>query len=710
MKPKLLSEAFTNLRQDRLVTRLHNAAIAILMPGLVLFLPVLAWPQTQWIKHNNNPVLDAGSHSAWDGGEVFYHFVLFDGIQYRMWYTGYNPTLDAPPAFGYATSPDGLHWARYPNNPIMTPIPGSWEKEGLYEPVVLYDGVSFRMWYSANSSIDTASTGYAVSSDGINWTRYPGNPIMRPGPAGSWDAAEADVASILLEGTTYKMWYIGSSGNFNYRIGYATSSDGLQWTKYANNPVLDVGPSGTWDESIVFTPDVHFDGLTYEMWYHGFNRSDSRIGHATSLDGIHWTKDPTNPIIHPGAPGTWESRDTGHPRVLIDGNTRKMWYIGGDGQFARIGYANTPLTHDIMMASIPAHLRQMPILASVAPKVALMNAGSSDESNLSVACQIDSAGVIVYSDRQDVVLVQSLVTREITFKNWHLYGANDYQISFFTMRLASDENVFNDTLRAKVNVSNLLDDFEVGFGKWISATGWGINEQRSHSGRFSMDDSPQGNYGNNVNSSATCNLGFDLSRQQAAYLSYWSWDVFQPNDYGYIEVSTDSGATWNQLGARHEGVQRSWAQEYRSLTLYCGPGFKDVRIRFRIATDASGVFPGWNLDEIEIHEGDAPTAVAERVLEGVPQSYALLGNYPNPFNPETTIEYQLPRAGQVNISVYNSTGELVRTLLHGYQPAGNFKLHWDGKDENGNHVASGVYLYRLRGSEFSATKKMILMR
>ncbi len=103
MKSKLYPWAFSNLSRMCRFCRLRDVAITSLL--LVLFialLPTSAWPQTLWIKHNNNPVLDAGPSSAWDGGRIFYHFIFFDGAQYRMWYTGYNPTLNARPAIGYA--------------------------------------------------------------------------------------------------------------------------------------------------------------------------------------------------------------------------------------------------------------------------------------------------------------------------------------------------------------------------------------------------------------------------------------------------------------------------------------------------------------------------------------------------------------------------------------------------------------------------------
>lgn len=704
MKSRPFSRICSRWRRAARLHRLRDVAVALIM--LALCFPVLA--QTPWIKHNNNPVLIGGPSNAWDGGRVYYHFVLFDGAQYHMWYTGYSPTLNAPTAIGYATSPDGLHWTKHVNNPVLSSTPGTFENEGVFLPVVIYDGANFHMWYAGASQRGAvAAIGYATSSNGATWTKHAGNPVLQAGPAGSWDDQAVLPSAMLFDGNSYRMWYSGIRQD-TARTGYATSSDGINWVKFAGNPVMDVGPPGTWDSDWLWTPDVHFDGSMYHMWYES---SRPGICYASSSDGIRWIKDPGNPIFTGAPRQSWERQGVGHPRVLFEGNTRRLWYLGVDEQTNfRIGYANAPLPHDIMIAEIPEYLHSLPILTSVAPKVSLMNAGLNDESNLSVTCQIDSASIAVYSDRQELASLQSLATGEVTFKNWRTSSASAYRLSFFAVKLSNDGNLVNDTLRTTINVSPRMDDFETGFAKWTSPTGWGINGQRFRSGKFSMDDSPTGNYGNNVNSAATYNYSFDFSKLRAAHLSYWGWNVLQPNDYGYVEVSTDSGATWQQLGARHEGVQRSFTQEYRSLTPYCGPGFNNVRIRFRLVTDASGVFPGWNVDDIEIHKGESPTAVAEQVTEGIPTEYALLGNYPNPFNPETTIEYQLPRASRIEVAVYNLAGQLVRTLRQAQQSAGKYKLSWDGKDERGNNVATGVYLYRLYAGEFSATKKMILAR
>jgi len=94
----------------------------------------------------------------------------------------------------------------------------------------------------------------------------------------------------------------------------------------------------------------------------------------------------------------------------------------------------------------------------------------------------------------------------------------------------------------------------------------------------------------------------------------------------------------------------------------------------------------------------------------LPQEYSLAQNYPNPFNPTTTIEYYLPNSGEVEIEVYNITGQKVKTLVDGNATVGTNSIDWDGTDEYGYEVASGMYFYRLNAPSFSMTKKMTLLR
>ena len=116
-----------------------------------------------------------------------------------------------------------------------------------------------------------------------------------------------------------------------------------------------------------------------------------------------------------------------------------------------------------------------------------------------------------------------------------------------------------------------------------------------------------------------------------------------------------------------------------------------------MTSDASGVTVG-------IDEGEA-----------IPTTFGLEQNYPNPFNPSTTIRYQLPTASTISIKVFDMLGREVRDLLAAAQPAGRYNITWNGTNDAGEGLASGLYLYRIRatGGEketFTMVRKMVLLK
>jgi hypothetical protein len=97
--------------------------------------------------------------------------------------------------------------------------------------------------------------------------------------------------------------------------------------------------------------------------------------------------------------------------------------------------------------------------------------------------------------------------------------------------------------------------------------------------------------------------------------------------------------------------------------------------------------------------------------EIMPSNYSLKQNAPNPFNPSTDIAYSLPAPGHVTLTIYNVLGQNVRTLVDEFQDAGHKSVVWNGRDNSGSTVASGVYFYHLKaGEKFSATKKMMMLK
>ncbi len=128
----------------------------------------------------------------------------------------------------------------------------------------------------------------------------------------------------------------------------------------------------------------------------------------------------------------------------------------------------------------------------------------------------------------------------------------------------------------------------------------------------------------------------------------------------------------------------------------------------------------WLLEARTVKSTDSTFQHGILVLEQLlliihPQETALLPNYPNPFNPETWIPYQLAEPAEVVISIYSVGGTLVRTLALGNQPAGlyqnrNRAAYWDGKNKSGESVASGVYFYTFKAGDFTATRKMLIRK
>jgi len=112
--------------------------------------------------------------------------------------------------------------------------------------------------------------------------------------------------------------------------------------------------------------------------------------------------------------------------------------------------------------------------------------------------------------------------------------------------------------------------------------------------------------------------------------------------------------------------------------------------------------------EIQI---DCPTSADGEDEESQnPSTYALGQNYPNPYNPVTQITYQLPQPGVVSLKIYNVQGQLVRTLVNEYKPAGAHSISWNGRSDLGMEVSSGIYFYRIQAGKFTETKRMVLIK
>jgi hypothetical protein len=196
----------------------------------------------EWIKYDDSlttsilyaesdPVLDVGPPNSWDASVIKYPHVIRVRDSLKMWYGGRNGD---DWAIGYATSIDGIEWIKYSQNPIL--LPGSsqcWDYPRIDDPCVVFDGNIYHMFYNGGLLFTFHQIGYAWSEDGKTWGKYDNptttewpyaisDPVLRPGPNGSWDYFWVGDPWVIIDiqTGTMRMWY---TGYYNRRhIGYAT--------------------------------------------------------------------------------------------------------------------------------------------------------------------------------------------------------------------------------------------------------------------------------------------------------------------------------------------------------------------------------------------------------------------------------------------------------------------------------------------------------
>jgi hypothetical protein len=302
----------------------------------------VSFAQTHWTKYASNPVFEPGLSGSWDDAWVSWPFVICDSTQFIMYYTGFPVISPVGAQVGRAISPDGIIWTRELGNPVLkVGLEGEWDGATVTSGPIIFDGSEYKMWFGGYDGIQYRN-GLATSPDGIVWTKYEENPVFVPGESGQWDDSGVALTSVIIDESVYKTWYIGRENATGiWRVGYATSLDGISWERYAKNPVLDIGESGEWDDEDIENVHVLFNGKIYEMWYQGNDGSIMRTGYATSPDGVVWTKYKVNPTLVPES--SWEGQAAGISTVLLHDSEYKMWYIGHTFSSGRIGYATSPV-------------------------------------------------------------------------------------------------------------------------------------------------------------------------------------------------------------------------------------------------------------------------------------------------------------------------------------------------------------------------------
>ena len=368
--------------------------------------------------------------------------------------------------------------------------------------------------------------------------------------------------------------------------------------------------------------------------------------------------------------------------------------------------------HDIGVEEVWLPGESLIIFSSCELGAVIRNCGLNDEADFDVICSVLAEEQTIYSDSTHVLSLSAGETDTVSFAPFSALQTGELHFVVSLSNLGDDYNDYNNRINSITEVTNLVDGFETETGYWTFEGGWGITDaHRAHTGNSTAHvNNGETPYLNNMNTTMTFTQGFDFNAIDKATLKFWSrYNIESDKDFCYVEVSTDN-INWTKVDSL-TGISPTWKQKEIGFTNFINAGYTDLWMRFRFVSDAENTGFGIFIDDVEIYYQNPTEIQTEEISTNIPVAWNLTQNFPNPFNMTTQIKYSLPEAGKVSITIYNVNGQVVRNLLHTYQTPGYHFINWDGCDNFGHQIGTGIYLYHLKvEGSFSKTKKMILMK
>ena len=633
------------------------------------------------------------------------------------------------------------HWLKHAQNPAISMSPGIFDRDQVYTGPVIFDGGVYKMWYGSSAIFGFWNSGYATSTNGIDWSKQSDVPVLDLGSTNSWDDQWAFASSVLHDGNSYQMWYSGLSTNDNKRrIGFATSFDGIVWQKYDDpnttsslfahsDPVVDVGVIGSWNSRGVWYPSVYFDGSMYHMWYTGQNDqgySSLRVGYASSPDGVHWTQHPDNPVLNPGPAESWDADAVGTCTVVYYDKKYHMWYGGMENAAifnALIGYAVSEdgiqwTKHESNPILSPGSPGSWDALRIDSPFVLY------DETNLHMwyaGKDAANKGRIGYAaDFTNIAHANNLTLS-------HTYAVPGVDTLLCTTKVINKKDHSIDVAAIIENMETSLSDSVLlhndGMGSWTGlwplptgehtylvsikivgfdsdaifhSSTWGLEKRVTTLGpvvfsgfQFTSPDTIP-NPGDN--------LRFNLSLRNTGTQSEGRNISAQVFSNDVCVITNPQIKTFGEIPPGETVTAGTYS-------LRTAPECANTELLFHILIASDG-YTFWS-DSFKV--AIAATGISLK-NQNAAKIFKLHQNYPNPFNPTTTIEYTLLKAEHVRITIYDMLSRHIKTLVDADQPVGCFQTTWNGTDENNIPVATGVYSYKIRAGDFVQVNKLVLVR
>ncbi|MCD4819773.1 MAG: T9SS type A sorting domain-containing protein [Candidatus Cloacimonetes bacterium] len=538
-------------------------------------------------------------------------------------------------------------------------------------------------------------------------------------------------------GTIYLQSEIGSSININ-KISYEISGETTDYTMLAQKIYMKHTTELEFTAGTYPDPENNGFTLVYEnnVTWNGPGWSDINLETAFQYNGTD-----NLIVVYENHDGNWVSN---YPEFCYTNQTNRTIHKLQDNTFptedGAIGWYMANIRLHYIVEDAPGqpstpNPENNSVNISSFTDISWLNGEATEE----IEVLFDTVNPPLNSVYDDIA-IESLTNAQIG-------GELDSGTTYFWQVIAKNSNRL-ETYGPVWSFSTALgfftlpveEDFEPDFDKFNNALNndiaWTLNTEFFHNGSNSAHNPYQESNINILMESGK----MDLSNIDNPRLSFWQIAKSEGDyDHCYVEISVDGGVNWEILpistymgfGIYEEPTSMDsegpcfdedsyddwttidivpentwWKEEQFDLTDY--NEYSEVIIRFRLVSDSSLLRYGWLIDDISIVDSSVES---NEVLS--PQTVSKLENiYPNPFNPTTTISFSLTEKDTKNakIEIYNLKGQKIKKLEIRNDKLGINKVVWNGKDEQGSNVSSGIYFIKMKTDNYEAIKKAILMK
>ena len=281
--------------------------------------------------------------------------------------------------------------------------------------------------------------------------------------------------------------------------------------------------------------------------------------------------------------------------------------------------------------------------------------------------------------------------------------------------VATDASSQSNQSQSDENHFYISDQYALGnFENESSMDAWDLRDWGrqyvNHIIKWAINDSPNGLYSPNAYNACYLIEPINLTHFTKAYIKFKSGELLMPGDYGYVQVKRGDSPNWTNIMTVSSWNNQEMFERYINLNSYLNE--EELYFRLLMTSDLSDESQGWYVDDINLvlNQDMPPNVNTDSNINNIPNKLTLNPSYPNPFNPNTKISFDLPKSSKVKLQIVDINGRGIANLLSNSLDSGTYNVNWNGTSDSGVNMSSGIYFIILNVDGSILTQKLSLIR